>query len=139
MPNDIAISDKLPGKLITLADMLVHSTIIEQMKLLQLFWTSGDPILTSDDPTLDALQVRMKQRYVSATIVGGSRPGLLPFTNVRGLILVLGYQESIQYSSFSTALFHKATSHSLHFVDPWFDGICHLGLSRSTFVRGHLE
>lgn len=45
-------------------DMLVHSTIIEQMKLLQLFWTSGDPILTSDDSSLDALQVRMKQRYV---------------------------------------------------------------------------
>ena len=77
MPNDIAISDKLPGKLITLADMLVHSTIIEQMKLLQLFWTSGDPILTSDDPTLDALQVRMKQRYVSATIVGGYATNVL--------------------------------------------------------------
>lgn len=46
------------------SDMLVHSTVIEQMKLLQLFWTSGDPILTSDDTSLDAIQIRMKQRSV---------------------------------------------------------------------------
>jgi hypothetical protein len=44
--------------------MVVHSTIIEQMKLLQMFWTTGDPILTSEDSNEDTLQLRMKQRYV---------------------------------------------------------------------------
>jgi hypothetical protein len=44
------------------SDMMVHATILEQMKLLQMFWTAGDPILTGDDSSLNALQVRMKQR-----------------------------------------------------------------------------
>jgi len=42
--------------------MMVHSTIIEQMKLLQMFWTTGDPIVTSEESDTDTLQMRMKQR-----------------------------------------------------------------------------
>lgn len=44
--------------------MMVHSTVVEQMKLLHMLWTAGDPILTADDSDTDALQMRMKQRYM---------------------------------------------------------------------------
>jgi hypothetical protein len=43
-------------------DMVVHSTIVEQMKLLQMLWTTGDPILTAEESNQDTLQLRMKQR-----------------------------------------------------------------------------
>jgi len=48
--------------------MIVHSTIIEQMKLLQMFWTTGDPILTSEESNQDTLQLRMKQRSAIAIL-----------------------------------------------------------------------
>lgn len=60
--KDQWIQSELKGFFGLTIDMMVHSTVVEQMKLLRMLWTAGDPILTADDSDLDALQVRMKQR-----------------------------------------------------------------------------
>jgi hypothetical protein len=71
--------------------MLVHSTIIEQMKLLQMFWTTGDPILTSEESNQDTLQLRMKQRYApmsSVSLITGDCSGLQQWLMHVGLQLL---------------------------------------------------
>lgn len=61
------------------------------MKLLQMFWTTGDPILTSEESNQDALQLRMKQRYVStllAPLTSGGCSGPQQWPMHVGLLLL---------------------------------------------------